>query len=153
MDVKYINPILESTINVLSTMAMVTARPERPTIKKTPTVLGDVTGHIDLKGAGVEGYLAISFSKPAILNITEQMLGEQCTDIDETVIDLVGELTNMITGSAKRIYSELGLEFDLTRPTTLVGSDQQLEQPADRMAIVLPFSTNQGNFYVEFCFV
>ncbi|ARN72962.1 chemotaxis protein CheX [Oceanicoccus sagamiensis] len=152
MNVKYINPLLESTVTVLSTMAMVEATPGKPSIKEGQDTLGDITGMIDLAGDKVHGSLAISFSEPAILDITEKMLGESVTSIDATVIDVVGEITNMITGSAKRIYSEQGMEFDLTLPSTLVGNDQPLQHSVNGELIVLPFNTAAGQFYLELCF-
>ncbi|WP_101760605.1 chemotaxis protein CheX [Oceanicoccus sp. KOV_DT_Chl] len=152
MNVKYINPLLESTITVLSTMAMVEVTAGKPMKKQGSNTMGDVTGMIDLSGKSTQGSLAISFSKPAILDITEKMLGEAVSSIDETVVDVVGEITNMITGSAKRIYSEQGMEFDLTLPSMLLGNDKPLNHKVKGDAIVLPFNTPAGDFYVEFCF-
>ncbi len=152
MNVKYINPLLESTVTVLSTMAMVEVTPGKPSIKEGQQVLGDVTGMIDLAGDDVNGSLAISFTEPAILDITEKMLGESVNSIDDTVVDVVGEITNMITGSAKRIYSEQGMEFDLTLPSTMVGNSKPLQHSVKGEPIILPFNTNAGVFYVELCF-
>ena len=152
MDVKRINPIVESTLTVLSTMTMIDAKPQPPQLKKDRRALGDITGKIDFSGTNNHGSLAISFSKPVILDITERMLGERCNDIDETVIDLVGEMTNMITGGAKRLYAESGLDFDLTRPTTLVGDQVDVEHSVDSTIIVVPFETAEGRFYIEFGF-
>jgi chemotaxis protein CheX len=154
MNVKYINPLLESTINVLSTMAMIEAKPGQPSLKEGNKVLGDVTGKIALSGEQTNGSLAISFSTASILNISEKMLGETVDSIDEGIVDLVGEITNIITGGAKRLYSDQGIEFDLTRPSMLIGSDQILEHTIQGKAqtIVLPFTTDAGNFYLEMCF-
>jgi len=152
MNVKFMNPILESTLNVLSTMAMVEVSPGQPSVKTSELPLGDVTGLIDFKGDGMKGSLAISFSDKAIFDIGEKMLGDKMDTIDESVVDLVGEITNMITGSAKRIYSEQGIEFDLTIPKTLVGQDQTIKHSTEGQAIYLPFNTAAGEFFVEFCF-
>ena len=153
MKAQYINPILESTVNALSTMAMMEVNPGTPSIKKDDTgAMGDVTGVIDLSGSDANGSLTISFTKPAILEITQKMLGEDLDNIDETVVDLVGELTNMIAGGAKRIYSEQGLDFDLTLPTTIVGSNSAIERNITGPTIILPFTTESGPFYIEFCF-
>ncbi len=152
MNVKYINPLLESTMTVLSTMAMIEAKPGKPCIKEGNKVLGDITGKIAFSGEKTNGSLAISFSENSILNISEKMLGESFECIDEGIIDLVGEITNIITGGAKRLYSEQGIEFDLTRPSTLLGSDQIVEHNIKGQTIVLPFATDKGNFYLEMCF-
>lgn len=152
MNVKYINVLLESTVSVLSTMAMVEATPGKPAVKSSQSPLGDITGIIDLSGQSAQGSLAISFSEAAILDITEKMLGEQSSAIDDTVVDVVGEITNMITGSAKRLFSEQGLEFDLTRPSTLVGQDQPLNHSVEGQPILLPLNTPAGEIYLELCF-
>lgn len=151
MNVKFINPLLESTVAVLSTMAMIDATPGKPSIKADGIPLGDITGLIDLSGAQARGSLAISFSQPAILAITEKMLGDKLEAIDDTVIDVVGEITNMITGNAKRLFSELGVEFDLTLPSTLVGKES-LQHSVSGQPILLPFTTSAGEIYVEVCF-
>ncbi len=152
MNVKYINPLLESTVTVLSTMAMVDVTHGKPSLKSDAHPLGDITGMIDLAGKDAQGSLAISFSTAAILDITEKMLGETVDSINDTVIDVVGEITNMITGSAKRIYSEQGMEFDLTRPSMTIGTDEPLQHSVNGNPILLPFHTDAGKFYVELCF-
>lgn len=153
MNVKYINPLLESTISVLSTMAMVEATPGKPTLKDDNNTLGDITGMINLsKGGQVKGSLAISFSSAVVFDIAEKMLGETTDTLDSAMVDMVGELTNMITGSAKRLYCEQGLDFDLTLPHTTVGNDLPTQHSVAGKPIVLPFTTNAGNFYVEICF-
>ena len=152
MNVKFISPLLESTVNVLSTMAMVAITPGKPHIKDEPKTLGEITGLIKLSGDEIQGSLAISFSEAAILDITEKMLQEKVESIDDTVQDLVGEITNMITGSAKRSYSEQGMEFDLTLPSTVLGKGQPMKHCVTGEPIVLPFDTDAGKMYVEFCF-
>ncbi|MEE8059386.1 MAG: chemotaxis protein CheX [Pseudomonadales bacterium] len=152
MNVKYINPLLESTINVLSTMAMVEATPGKPSIKNGSKPLGAITGMIDLSGKQVHGSLAISFSTLAILHITKKMLSETVDSIDDTVVDVVGEIINMITGSAKRIYSEEGMDFELTLPTVIVGTDKPINHSVQGNPILLPFTTEAGEFYLEFAF-
>lgn len=152
MNVKYINVLLESTVTVLSTMAMVEATPDKPTVKTDQAPLGDVTGIIDLNGQAAQGSLAISFSEAAILDITAKMLGEEYTHIDDTVVDVVGEITNMITGSAKRLFSDQGIEFELTLPSMLVGKDTPIKHSVNGQPILLPLNTPAGKIYLELCF-
>lgn len=152
MNLKYITPLLEATVNVLTTMAMVEVTKGNPVRKENSMPLGDITGLIDLLGPGGNGSLAISFSEPAILEITEKMLGEKIAIIDETVIDVVGEITNIITGDAKRIFSEQGTEFDLTTPSVILGKESELIHSVKGELIVIPFSVSAGDFYVELCF-
>ena len=50
MDVKYINPFLEGTIEVLKTMAFVNPKPGKPYLKKNNLAKGDVSGIIGITG-------------------------------------------------------------------------------------------------------
>jgi len=133
-------------------MAMVEVSRGKPSIKVGTKPLGDITGLIELAGADAQGSLAISFSEAAILEITEKMLGEKIDTIDNSIIDLVGEVTNMITGDAKRTYSEQGIEFDLTIPSVQLGREQDLVHSVAGKPIVVPLSVASGEFYIEFCF-
>ena len=91
MDVKFINPFLEGTVEVLKTMAFVNPRPGKPYLKKGNLAKGDVSGIIGLTGA-VKGSLALSFSSGSILKIVSNMLGEEMTSINGDIRDAVGGL-------------------------------------------------------------
>jgi len=64
-------------------------------------------------------YYIITFTEPVILEITKRMLGEEVAGIDDTVTDMVWEITNMVTGGAKRILSEHGYRFDMAIPSVV----------------------------------
>ena len=100
MKVEYINPFLQATINVLSTMAMITPKAGKPMLKAGSVAKGDVSGIIGLTG-DAEGSLAVSFSTSCALKIVENMVGERYEELTDEVADAVGELTNMISGDAR----------------------------------------------------
>jgi len=152
MNTEFVNPFLESIINVLSTMAMTEARPGRPMLKEDNTARGIVTGVIGMTGNLARGSLAITFTEPAILTIAERMLGEKMTAVDEATADVVGEITNMVTGGAKRILSEKGYTFDMSIPTTIIGENHSISHRSSAPVVVVPFETDGGNFFVEICF-
>jgi len=152
MNVKYINPLLESTIHVLQTMAFVQVTPGKPQLKNQGLEQGDVTGIIDLNGKGIVGWLAVSFAQPTIFDIVQKMVGDEPTGIDESVLDCVGEITNMITGAAKRKYSEQGLEIDLAIPRVFVDAKDAFANLPQGRSVVMPFNTAAGGLNVEFFF-
>jgi len=41
------------------------------------------------------------------------MVGEAPDEVNDEITDLVGEITNMGTGGAKRIFSENSIDFDM----------------------------------------
>jgi chemotaxis protein CheX len=152
ISVEFINPFLSSILNVLSTMAALKAEPGKPEIKKTNIAKGDVTGLIGMASEHAKGTLAITFTEPVILDIAKRMLHEEFHSVDSTVTDLVGEITNMVTGGAKRILSEQGYKFDMAIPSVVAGKGHTIRHKSKAPIIMVPFSTESGSFFVEVCF-
>lgn len=152
MKAEFLNPFLQATVNVLSTMAMLSPKPGKPQIKESDVAVGDITGIIGLTGYA-EGSLAVSFSEPCALKIVENMIGEQYTEMNEDVADAVGELTNMISGDARSQLQKLGYDFTAAIPTVVRGKDHTVRHVAQGgTTLMIPFSTENGNFYIEATF-
>ena len=152
MNVEFVNPFLDSIVKVLSTMAQTEAQPGRPELKNGNVAKGDVTGVIGLTGALARGSLAITFTEGAILHIASQMLGEKIEEFDDSIADTVGEITNMVTGGAKKILSEKGYKFDMAIPSTILGKGHSIAHKTNAQIIIVPFTTEAGDFFVEICF-
>jgi chemotaxis protein CheX len=152
MNIEFINPFLESIVKVLATMANTKATPEKPFLKTTKRANGDVSGIIGLAGEKAKGSLAITFTEPAILHIASQMIGEEVKNVDDSVADCVGEITNMVTGGAKKILSEKGYTFDMAIPSTIIGKNHSIAHKTVGPIICIPFKTVAGSFFVEVCF-
>lgn len=152
MNVEFINPFLKSILNVLSTMATMEAKAGKPVLKKGLVAKGDVTGLIGMTSDKAKGSLAITFTEPVVLEINRRMLGEAPKTIDESVIDLVGEITNMVCGGAKRELAQKGYDFDLAIPGMISGKNHTVTHKAKGPAILVPFTTEYGIFYVEVAF-
>ena len=152
MQAKFINPVLTSMVNVLSTMAKLHPTPGKPTIKKDNQALGAVTGIIAMEGEQAKGSLAVCFPKAVILDINKRMLHEEKTEIDAMVEDLTGEIANMVIGGAKKIFEDEGYSFGLTLPRVVSGPDHTIDHPVVGPKILLPFTSEPGEFFVEICF-
>lgn len=139
-------------VNVLSTMAQLDPKPGKPSLKSGDEALGVVTGVIAMEGPQANGSLAISFPKAVILDITHRMLREEKTEVDDMVKDLAGELANMVLGGAKGLLEKEGFDFGLTLPRIQAGEGHVIEHPYNGPKILLPFSIDAGEFYVEICF-
>ncbi len=74
--------------------------PQKPRIKKDEVARGDVSGLIGLIGPQTKGSMSITFDENLALEIMQRMLGERPNGINEEVTDMVGEITNMVTGGA-----------------------------------------------------
>ena len=89
--------------------------------------------------------------KPA-LTIMERMLGERPSNINEEVTDMVGEITNMVTGGAKNLLGEKGYEFDMATPIVVSGSNHTITHKCDGPKVLIPFTSDAGNANIEVCF-
>ena len=152
MDEKFVSPFVESIVNVLSTMAMLKAGPGTSSFKENETAHGDVTGLISMTGEQAKGTFAVTFTEKVILEITKRMIGEEITGIDNTVIDMVGEITNMSSGGAKKLLSEKGYRFDMAIPAVIAGKDHVIKHKSKAPVIIVPFDTEAGKFFIEICF-
>ncbi|MFT5692015.1 MAG: chemotaxis protein CheX [Oceanicoccus sp.] len=152
MNVEFINPFIEAMAEVLLTMAQTECKPGKATVKKDTVSYGDVSGIIGMSGEKMKGSFAISFSKEVILAVTERMLGEKLTSIDSTVVDLVGELTNIATGGAKKRLAENDYDFDLATPVVVSGEKHEIVHVSKAPTIIIPFTTDVGGFFIEVSF-
>jgi chemotaxis protein CheX len=152
MDVQLINPVLASMISVLATMAELELRPGRPRLKENAIANGAVTGILKITGEGVNGSMAISFSRPVILELCRRVLHSEPNDIDEMVADLAGEIANMVTGAAKGVLEERGYKVELSLPTVLFRRGHNIDHDVEAKTILLPFKCKVGELFVELCF-
>ena len=152
MKAEYVNPFLQATINVLSTMAMLSPKPGKPRIKENDIAVGDITGIIGLTGHS-EGSLAVSFSEECALKVVENMIGEKYEELNEEVADAVGELTNMISGDARSQLQKAGFDFTAAIPTVVRGKNHSIRHVSPGgTTLMIPFTTDSGNFYIEASF-
>ena len=125
MNVAFINPFLEATVEVLKTMAFVEPLPGKPYLKNDNAAKGDISGIIGLTG-DARGSLALSFSVGAILKIVTNMLGETITDMNGDIKDAVGELTNMVSGVARKKLEASGYSITAAIPTVVSGRNHSI---------------------------
>jgi len=147
-NVDFINPLLAAVLNVLSTMAGVEVKPTAPYLNKDGTAAGDITGQISIEGFA-NGVIAVSLSKSAILKIVNNMLFESYTEINDEIADAVGELTNMISGQARSSLSEMGMAFQASTPSVIIGKGKPIDHIPAAPILSIPFTSDDGDLFVE----
>jgi len=152
MKAEFINPFLSSLVEVLKTMAQIDLEPGEPDKKTEDIASGDVSGVIGMVGPQIKGSLAITVEKSLALHIYSNMLGESIEEIDTQVKDMIGEITNMVCGGAKRILGENGYEFELATPTIISGQGHEIHHKVSGPKLIMPFISNFGKAYIEICF-
>ncbi|MCP3128340.1 MULTISPECIES: chemotaxis protein CheX [Shewanella] len=152
MNVNFINPFLQSLLNVISTMASMDLTPGKPQVKTDNLAKGDVSGLIGMVGPQTKGSLSITFEQKLALQIMQNMLGENPGKINEEVTDLVGEITNMVTGGAKNLLGQKGYEFEMATPMVVSGKGHTISHKANGTKIIMPFTSPYGTAFIEICF-
>ncbi|MGE4298377.1 MAG: chemotaxis protein CheX [Desulfovibrionaceae bacterium] len=149
--VEIAKPFIKATVNVLSTMAMIQPSPGKPFIKKDSSASGDVSAVIGFTG-DKNGSISVSFTKKCAIALVKAMLGDDIEDIVKDTKDAVGEITNMISGQARAGLSEIGMNFNGSTPSVIMGDNHTITHVTKSPVISIPFTTPHGEFFVEFCF-
>jgi chemotaxis protein CheX len=152
MNVEFINPFLSSLMNVLETMASTKLVPGKPGLKKEQVSRGDVSGLIGMASPQTRGSLSVTFDESLALAIMERMLGERPSELNEEVTDMVGEITNMVTGGAKNILGDKGYDFDMATPIVVSGKNHTINHKCESATLIVPFTSDTGNAYIEVSF-
>lgn len=150
MDVNFINPFITATLHVLETTASTEVKPGKPYLKKDNVAKGDVTGIIGLTGEA-RGTISVSFTEQSILAIVSKMFGEEMKELNEEIRDAVGEISNMISGQARRSLEGMGKSLTAAIPTVVMGKRHAISHMTHYPVIAIPFSTDHGGFTIEVC--
>lgn len=153
MDILMINALLNSLFTIFATMVRLDIQAGEPVIKQNDISKAEVSALIGMHSEGTKGSVSITLPLSVIRKISLSMLGEEFTRIDKESTDLVGELSNMLVGGAKRILSEKGHEFDMQSPQLLVGDDHKIVHHHAGKTVLLPIMINQDEFYIELNFI
>ena len=151
MDVRLVNPFINATINVLETMAFISVNPGKPYLKRDSVAVGDVSGIMGLTGVA-NGTISVTFEERCILTIVSNMFGETMDELNNEIADAVGELTNMISGQARRELEEMGRVFKAAIPSVVTGKKHSIIHYTEGPKIAIPFNTDSGDFTIEVCF-
>ncbi len=152
MRAEFVKPFLVSLLQVISTMAQLELKAGAPRKKNDELARGDVSGLIGMVGPQTRGSFSITFDKSLALEIMRRMLGEAPNGINEEVTDMVGEITNMVTGGAKRMLAEKGYDFDMATPVVVSGPSHTISHKTDSTKLLMPFESEYGRATIEICF-
>lgn len=140
-----ISRLEESCISVLSKMCQVdvasSGKSEGRALRRF-----EFSGVIGISGAA-RITVAVNLSEEFVLHVAESMMGGKPAEIDSDVIDLVGELANMIVGNAKERLRNADLTLGL--PTVVSGVGHQVEFSTDMSVTVIHFASEVGEILIE----
>ena len=146
MKAEYINPFLMSTISTFDTMLNCKLERGTPYLKTATTPRHEVSGIIGLSGKAM-GMVVLGLTGKTALNAAGALLQEPQTELNGDVTDAIGELVNIVAGSAKAKLEHLHMSVSL--PTVITGCNHCAEFPRRVTPICIPFSSKWGDLTVE----
>ena len=136
----------ESTTTVFGTMLGMEAIHRNVEESSQMVARYDVSGIIGLTG-GVSGDVIVSFGERLAILATGKLLGSEPRELDNDVVDAVGELTNMIAGSAKGKLERYNM--DLALPTVILGCGHRIGFKSGVRPVSMRFESKWGEFSLE----
>ncbi|MCH8042835.1 MAG: chemotaxis protein CheX [Planctomycetes bacterium] len=146
MRVEYINPFITATTNVFETMVNCKLTRGEIRVLSDESPCHPISGIIGLSGKAV-GTVVLSLSKELALKAASALLMTEVTEINDDVVDAVGELANMVAGGAKAKLDEYELSISL--PSVITGAGHEVRFPSKVTPICVPFESEWGSLTIE----
>jgi chemotaxis protein CheX len=136
---KYIQPFVDVCESVFRDFIGESLITERPHFQdRNDAHDWDVSAVIGLTGEA-RGAVVISMKKELALKLTGVLTGNEHKELDDEVVDAIGEIINIIAGNAKRGLEE-SFRLVISLPTIVRGKGHTIMWPNEQARIIcIPF--------------
>ncbi|MGZ3690635.1 MAG: chemotaxis protein CheX [Pseudobdellovibrio sp.] len=132
----------------LQVMAQITADFQKPFIENNWRAPTDVSVHLTLNSDPYRGRIQFHFNKSIIKQIIKNMLDAEAATDEESMLDCMGEISNMFYGAAKTKLNASGFNLSMTIPKPCL--TQNLPKSLqDTTCMVIPFKVDEEICYIE----
>jgi chemotaxis protein CheX len=154
-------PFIDAIKNVFTTMVFSDLTPQAPQLRPPgEKAKGDISIVMGLNGnikvgeilQPFKGMMVLSFATPVYLKVSGAMLMGEFKEYNEEIRDVGAEISNITTGNAKKVLRNMGYLIDMSIPSTVVGSNHEIQYPGNTQTVVIPFDSNHGTFVMEICY-
>ncbi|TVY10225.1 chemotaxis protein CheX [Paenibacillus cremeus] len=126
MNVNYINPFIETTTDICDKVAHITAKLGKPHLKREIVVVNDsVVVSVGVTGE-MRGSVYLTMSLEDALYVAGKMMGTSLRKLDEISKSAIKELMNMIIGNTATVFSNRGIQINITPPNLFTGSGMEI---------------------------
>jgi chemotaxis protein CheX len=147
MNIAHIEPFIDSTVGLFRDMFKIESEYLTPyLLNRDSPYEWDISGIIGISGDS-RGVVVISFEAAFATEITAGLVGRKVGIDDPDVIDVIGELVNIVAGNAKKGLEEFRLSISL--PSIVKGFNHRISWPSNAPIIGIPFKTASGKFHLS----
>lgn len=149
MKAEYLNCVMTGVIDVINQLFHVECKKGKPYVYHNEINLNHLSAVICMAG-DKKGAFIIALSEDDAKKMASALIMDEKQFLDKDVMDAIGEIINMISGSAKGKLTELGFTFKLSTPTFVLGKGTRLFKDDEYAPyICVPFTTNVGEFTIQ----
>lgn len=137
LDVRYINPFVQSSISILESVAQLKLTLGRPALNELN--FEDDTFILQLGITGeMKGQVILAMPVEVAKSIASTMMcGMPVDELDEMPRSALSELSNMIMGNAATLFSNQEILIDITPPMSMLGSHLSLQTEVEALKVPL----------------
>ena len=147
MNKEYILQYIRSITTVFDRMVGVQVQPQAPSIRVAEIPPHTVSAVIGMSG-DVIGSVVLSMPVETATGIVGAFMGIDGSELEiEEISDAVGELVNMIAGSAKAEFKDKVIS--ISTPTIVVGDCFKVYTPRNVPIVEIPCDSEMGPFTVD----
>lgn len=140
MDVKYVNPFIESFSSVMPQLGFENIKIGQLTVKEKEVNETGVIAVVGIVG-DIRGNAVYTMSVDAAKTFAStMMMGMPVEELDDMAKSALSELSNMLTATAATAFSTAGITVDISTPTLLQGENVSVKLSADPILCVQLFA-------------
>jgi chemotaxis protein CheX len=143
-DAVYLDQAVEEVFGLMLGVPVEVVAEEEPSGEETATM----TAMVGLAGA-VSGTCALLVRSEGAIHMAGCMAGIELTAVDETVLDGLGEITNMLAGAWKAKIPELNGAVMLSVPTVVTGTQYEVHRKEPAFLVERYYKLGEHYFTVR----
>ncbi len=143
IDVKHINPFLQSAISIVEQTTMMKMGVGKPVVSALE--FGEDKFILQVGVTGVlKGQVLLVMSIDSAKNLaSKMMMGMPVEQLDDMAASALGELSNMIMGNTATIFSTQGIHMDITPPMSVSGNNLRMQTNVQALSIPLSYESTE----------
>lgn len=127
LDVKHINPFLQSSVSVIEMTTQTKLEIGKPQLSEMEFHNNTFILQVGVTGV-LKGQVLLAMTEEnAKVMASKMMMGMPVNELDELASSALGELSNMIMGNTATLFSSQGILMDITPPISLFGDNLKLQ--------------------------
>ncbi len=147
MRIEYINPFIDSAINVLSTYTGCPVKRGTMELRRSSSINRDVAAVVGMAGE-VEGRVILEMDQDTALNVAGVMNQESFPELNALALDTLMELANLVVAKAVTVLNDKGFAFKLSPPIVFTGANLSTSS-LNLETLVIPLRGNAGEIRLD----